>query len=181
MSTVAALHAAPRGEGMTDSPPGPVHQPGHRRWSTHLDPHHPSTREPPTFPLRLNSVRRPALASRTFGRFAVDPAGSIPDPNASSRRAQNRRRTARRKIKPGRIPVSELTVPAPSGMTASQARQMLRPAETHFAQVAAVQFDAVQARSRRFRLDGCSTFAPPRPSQNLRRNYLTRRQMIGRR
>ena len=102
---------------MTDSPPGPVHQPGHRRWSTHLDPHHPSTREPPTFPLRLNSVRRPALASRTFGRFAVDPAGSIPDPNASSRRAQNRRRTARRKIKPGRIPVSELTVPAPSGMT----------------------------------------------------------------
>jgi hypothetical protein len=90
---------------MTDSPPGPVHQPGHRRWSTHLDPHHPSTREPPTFPLRLNSVRREALASRTFGRFAVE-------------RAQNRRRTARRKIKPGRIPVSELTVPAPSGMTA---------------------------------------------------------------
>ncbi len=30
-------------------------------------------------------------------------------------------------------------------------------------QVAVVQFDAVRARSRRFRLDGCSTFAPPRP------------------
>jgi len=34
-----------------------------------------------------NSVRRPALASRTSGRCAVDPAGSILDPNASPRRA----------------------------------------------------------------------------------------------
>src|SRR4051812_33451541 len=161
MSTVAALHAAPRGEGMTDSPPGPVHQPGHRRWSTHLDPHHPSTREPPTFPLRLNSVRRPALASRTFGRFAVDPAGAIPDPNASSRRAQNRRRTARRKIKPGRIPDSELAVPAPLGMTASQVRQVPWPGKTDFTQVAAAQFNAVHVRSGLLRSDACSTFAPP--------------------
>src|SRR3954469_14066935 len=33
--------------------------------------------------------------------------------------------------------------------------------EIDFRQVAAVQFDAVQTRSRLFRLDGCSTFAPP--------------------
>jgi hypothetical protein len=34
--------------------------------------------------------------------------------------------------------------------------------ETDFTQVAAVQFDAVDARSRRLRSDGF-TFAPPRP------------------
>jgi len=41
-----------------------------------------------------------------------------------------------------------------------------------------VQFDAVRARSRRFRLDGCSTFAPPRTVKEACPDNLTPRQTV---
>jgi hypothetical protein len=63
----------------------------------------------------LNSVRRPAPASRTCGRDAVDPAGSILDTDASFRRAHEQADNGQKKItKKNR----RLTGPAPSGMNA---------------------------------------------------------------
>jgi hypothetical protein len=48
----------------------------------------PEHREPPAlFLSAFISVRRPASASRTYGRYAVGPFGPILDPDASPRRA----------------------------------------------------------------------------------------------
>src|SRR4051812_10430487 len=43
-------------------------------------PQHTSIRSRPQTSFVLNSVRQPAPASRTFGRYAVDPDGPILDP-----------------------------------------------------------------------------------------------------
>ena len=114
---VAALHAAPRGEGMTDSPhAGPVHQPGTPALEHAPDPptteHHGAA--PTTLFSALNSVRRAASASRTSGRYAVGPAGRSLTPTPTPARPTSRRRTARRKINDQE---QGLTGPAPSGMT----------------------------------------------------------------
>jgi hypothetical protein len=58
-------------------------------------------------------VRRPAPASRTFGRDAVDPGGSILDTDASSRRAHEQANNDQKKITTKN---RRLTGPAPSGM-----------------------------------------------------------------
>jgi hypothetical protein len=68
--------------------PGPVHQPGRRRWSTHsTDPTSPGA--PPHFLSAFHSVRRPALASRTCGRYRGRPPG---DPGASKAEESNPKR-----------------------------------------------------------------------------------------
>src|SRR4051794_19495778 len=88
------------GEGMSDSPsrglstsrePALEHAPDH---------HGPEEHEEFTDPLSaLNSLRRPASTSRTYGRCAVDPSGRSLTPTPQPGAPQCRRRTARRKIK----------------------------------------------------------------------------------
>ena len=72
----------PRGEEMTDSPYGLSTSRDTWRWSTQPAPprEHPGAAQPPFS--ALNSVRHAASTSRTYGRFAVDPFGPIPDPDA---------------------------------------------------------------------------------------------------
>src|SRR3954447_4456626 len=95
---------------MTDSPHrGPVHQPGHRHWSTHPTSTPSHRPEPPptrTFSA-LNSVRRLASASRTYGRCAVDPAGPSLTPTPHRGAPTSRRRN------PGKRSTEELPVDRP--------------------------------------------------------------------
>ena len=58
---------------MTDSPTGGLSTSRDtRHWSTHTDDPPPDHREQPThFFSASNSMRRPASASRTYGRYAV--------------------------------------------------------------------------------------------------------------
>ena len=70
----------------------------------------------------LNSVRRPASASRTYGRYAVDPPGRSLTPTPHPSAPKNRRRTGKEKIKDQEPGGAGLTGPAPSGMTARNAR-----------------------------------------------------------
>ncbi len=96
------MPATTRGEGMTDSSPErglstsrghlaleqpPRPQPTNPAGAAHarLDP-------PP-----VNSMRRPASASRTYGRYAVT-LRAIPDSAAYLNAPTSRRRTAKRKI-----------------------------------------------------------------------------------
>ena len=65
----------------------------------------------------LNSVRRPASASRTYGRYAVDPPGRSLTPTPHPSAPKNRRRTGKEKIKDQEPGLAGLTGPAPSGMT----------------------------------------------------------------
>jgi hypothetical protein len=94
---------------------GPVHQPGTGAGAPHLT---PVDREqpgaPPTSLPALNSLRRPASTSRTYGRCAVDPAGRSLTPTPQPGAPKSRRSAAKRKIT-NKNP--ELTGPAPSGMT----------------------------------------------------------------
>jgi hypothetical protein len=72
-------------------------------------------------------VRRPAPASRTFGRDAVDPAGSILDTDASSRRAHEQADNDQKKITTKN---RRLTGPAPSGMNVHARRLVLARVQT---------------------------------------------------
>jgi len=83
---------------MTDSPHGPVH---HRDTGTGActRPPAPEHEEPRHSHFSaLNSVRRPASASRTYGRCAVGPFGPILDPDASPRRAHKQAKNHKIKI-----------------------------------------------------------------------------------
>src|SRR5689334_8185980 len=99
---------------MTDNPhTGPVHQPGHRHWSTHTRPRAPKRTEPHRLAFSApNSVRRPASASRTYGRCAVDPPG-----RSLTRRLPAARPTAGEEAPERRSTTrtTGLTDPAPSG------------------------------------------------------------------
>ena len=93
-------HSMPQSEGMTDSPHGPVH---HRDTGTGActRPPAPEHKEPRHSHFSaLNSVRRPASASRTYGRCAVGPFGPILDPDASPRRAHKQAKNHKIKIGP---------------------------------------------------------------------------------
>src|SRR3954447_15496705 len=101
---------------MNDSPrsKGPVHSRGTGAEVCNrpvdpdrLEPHQDHYSPPP------NSVRHPAPASRTCGRDAVDPAGSILDTDASFRRAHKQADNGQKKITTKN---RRVTGPAPSGM-----------------------------------------------------------------
>jgi hypothetical protein len=90
-----------RGQGAATAAPAPA-----RRGS--LPGRHPrAIREQPhlLFLSALNSVRRPASASRTYGRCAVA-LRAILDPDASPRRAQKQAENSKRKITRPRTPGS---------------------------------------------------------------------------
>src|SRR5918994_7086094 len=112
------MPATTRGEGMTDSPKTglstsrnnlALEQPPQPQPTKPPEPHAPL--DPPP----VNSMRRPASASRTYGRYAVA-LRAIPDSAAYLDAPTNRRSTAKRKIS---YHNGGLTGPAPSGMTCS--------------------------------------------------------------
>src|SRR5215208_1004151 len=111
----------PTSEGMTDSPArglstagAPALEHASNLFRT------PNATEPHRLVFSaLNSVRRPASASRTYGRCAVGPSGRSLTPTPHPGAPKSRRRTAKRKITQQN---SGLTGPAPSGMTDSPAR-----------------------------------------------------------
>src|ERR687897_26777 len=121
------MPATTRGEGMTDSPQTglstsrnnlALEQPPQPQPTKPPEPHAPL--DPPP----VNSMRRPASASRTYGRYAVA-LRAIPDSAAYLDAPTNRRSTAKRKIS---YHNGGLTGPAPSGMTCpNAARRVVRP------------------------------------------------------
>ena len=67
--------------------------------------HRPNTRSPTdAFLSPLNSLRRPASASRTYGRYAVDPPGRSLTPGASPRRAREQAENSQEKIERPKAP-----------------------------------------------------------------------------
>ena len=84
---------------MTDSPTGGLSTAGEPALEHALGPPDPSPDQEPTAPpfLRLNSMRRAASASRTYGRFAVG-LRPILDPDAYLGAPERRRSKGKRKI-----------------------------------------------------------------------------------
>ena len=113
---VAALHAT--SEGMTDSPSRGLSTSRGAGTGARTRPRAiaPTGARTDTNLLPLNSVRRPASASRTCGRCAVDPPGRSLTPTPHRGAPTSRRRTPRKKINTRNY---RLTGPAPSGMTIS--------------------------------------------------------------
>jgi len=94
------------------TPSGPVHQPGFTLALEHTPDPDRRTSGAPQPPLSaLNSVRHAASTSRTCGRFAVDPFGPIPYPDALPGAAQQQAEETVRKIHHKN---SRLTRPAPA-------------------------------------------------------------------
>ena len=103
--------------------PGPVPQPGHRRWSTHPTDTTRAPQEPPTLsspPSTACAVRRRRQGPTAASRSTLPGRSWTPTPHPGA--PKNRRRTARRKIKDQEHRFRGLTGPAPSGMTARNAR-----------------------------------------------------------
>ena len=113
---VAALHAATRGEGMTDSPHPGLSTTGKPDWSTHPTTHdNPLGATPTPYFSAVNSMRRTASASRTFGRYAVGlPAD--PGPRRLNSAHPKPGGETKRKIS---TPEAPLTGPTPTGMTST--------------------------------------------------------------
>jgi hypothetical protein len=83
---------------------GPVHQPETGAGAPHLTARRSrTTRSPPTSLSALNSMRRPASTSRTYGRCAVDPAGRSLTPTPQPGAPKGRRSAAKKdhKQEPG--------------------------------------------------------------------------------
>jgi hypothetical protein len=109
---------------MTDNPHlGPVHQPGHRRWSTHPTTRiAPNTRSPQTRVLLRSPQRAPSGAGiKDLRPLRGRPSGPILDPDASPRRAQEQAENGKEDQKTKNPSLAGLTGPAPSGMTARNA------------------------------------------------------------
>ena len=101
---------------MTDSPlTGPVHQPGRRHWSTHPTSNHRTDRSrTDTNLLRPQQRAPPGVGVKDLRPLRGRPCGSIPDPDASPRRAHKQAENLQEKDQHKNY---RLTGPAPSGMT----------------------------------------------------------------
>ena len=101
---------------MTDSPlTGPVHQPGRRHWSTHPTSNHRTDRScTDTNLLRPEQRAPPGVDVKDLRPLRGRPYGSIPDPDASPRRAHKQAENPQEKDQHKNY---RLTGPAPSGMT----------------------------------------------------------------
>src|SRR5512133_2968035 len=94
---------------------GPVHQPGRRHWSTHPTSNHRSDRScTDTNLLRPEQRAPPGVGVKDLRPLRGRPCGSIPDPDASPRRAHKQAENPQEK---DQYKNYRLTGPAPSGMT----------------------------------------------------------------
>jgi hypothetical protein len=94
---------------------GPVHQPGRRHWSTHPTSNHRTDRScTDTNLLRPEQRAPPGVGVKDLRPLRGRPCGSIPDPDASPRRAHKQAENPQEKDQHKNY---RLTGPAPSGMT----------------------------------------------------------------
>src|SRR6187551_1112771 len=97
---------------------GPVHQPGRRHWSTHPTSNHRTDRScTDTNLLRPEQRAPPGVDVKDLRPLRGRPYGSIPDPDASPRRAHKQAENPQEK---DQYKNYRLTGPAPSGMTLNE-------------------------------------------------------------